>query len=182
MRAVFTELAERKNALFTFLLLLLLPGYVMLTGCTYVKNWIRVEKLRSEVKNNPSLELIRELVPEGCYQLVGHLNSNRKIQEPLLVVAISRKSGRPEIVAERILRAGVVVYTALIPEGSYELFVFADLDDNGFFDKSEVIGHTKQGAPVRISADRSSDGHLVEGPPITLDFKKTRVIRISHPT
>jgi len=172
MRAALTELEERRNALFILPLLLLLLLFAMLTGCTYVKNWMRVEKLRGEVKKNPNPELIRELAPEGCYQLGGLFVSDRTIEKPLLIVVVSRKSGRPEIVTERVMRAPVVGYVILLPVGNYELFVFADLDHNGFFEKSEVIGHTKQTAQVRISADRSSDGFLVQGPSIILDFKQ----------
>ena len=147
-------------------------------GCGYIGYWMRAGGSDVSLTDAPDLEALRELAPENCHCLQGSFVSDRDLHEPLLVVAISRQSGDPEIATTRILRVPVSGYAILLPKGSYELVVFADLDGDGFFRSNEVVGRTAAGIAV-VSPDRSPDGFLVEGPSVHLDLSRPATCDLS---
>jgi hypothetical protein len=140
-----------------------------LAGCGYIGYWMRAGEAETPLRNAPGFESARELAPQDCHRLQGYFISDRDLHEPLLIIAVSRQSGDPEVTTTRILRVPVSGYAMLVPQGSYELLVFADLDRDGFFRRNEVVGRTSDDYAV-VSPARSSDGFSVDGPPITLDF------------
>ena len=130
---------------------------------------MRATETEPPLRDTPGLELVQELAPEDCRRLQGNFVSGEDLPDPLLIVAVALPADRSEIAATRILRAPISGYAVLLPEGSYELLVFADIDGDGFFRRDEVVGRTGAGRAV-VSSARSSDGFSVEGPPIVLDF------------
>ncbi|NWF56858.1 MAG: hypothetical protein HXY45_18895 [Syntrophaceae bacterium] len=160
-----------KRGLLFFLLFLFFLMFV--AGCAhifgYLDFWQRQGELRKEFRDEPSVELLRELQPEDCYLLVGRVVLNRDRQGPLLVVAVTDTFKKREIVASRILQAPVDYYQAYLPEGKYDLYFFADLDMNGYFDAHEMIGRTT-GGPIEITRAGVKDGLTMKGPSFNLDL------------
>ncbi|HSR13648.1 MAG TPA: alpha/beta hydrolase, partial [Thermodesulfobacteriota bacterium] len=169
---MFNSRRNRREARFIVFLTLMalalgLPGCEHFSG--YLGFWERHRKLEKEFREEASAGLLRELHPEDAYLLVGRVSFNKSFQAPLLLAAVTDQFQKREIVAERILQPPVEYYQAYLPEGNYDLYFFADLDGNGYFDPHEMVGQTS-GKPIRISRQEVKDGLTFNGPPFTLDL------------
>jgi len=155
-------------------LLALLACFLACPGCGHISGylglWERQREMEKGFHEEASAELLRELHPEDCYLLVGRMVLNRAHKGPLLVVAVTDKFQKREIVVSRILQAPVDYYQAYLPEGDYDLYFFADLDGNGYFDPHEMIGQTS-GAPIKIGKADAKDGLMIHGPSFNLDLR-----------
>lgn len=145
---------------------------LVLAGCSHVGKyfdfWEMEDRQKKEFSLEPTAKLLREVHPESSFMLVGPVNQKTKYEGPLLVVAVTDMFKKREIVAERILQTPVLFYQAYLPEGKYDLYFFADLNGNGYFDANEMIGQTA-GAPIHIKKDAVKDGLTFNGPAFTLD-------------
>ncbi len=159
--------------------LVLLLSFLICIGCEHFSGYLdflhRHRSLERAFQNQPRMELLREISPEGCFRLQGSLVLARQQHTPLLAAFVSRRFGQEEVVTARELVVGVPFYAAFIPEGEYTLFFFADIDRNGFFDSHELVGQTPSDNPVRVAADRTEDGLTVEGPKVGIDFDRPAV-------
>jgi len=82
-------------------------------------------------------------------------------------VAVTDMFKKREIVTERILQPPVLYYQAYLPEGKYDLYFFADLNENGYFEAQEMIGQT--GTPILLRKEEVKDGLTFYGPAFALD-------------
>jgi len=159
--------------------LALLASFLTCPGCEHVSGYLgflqRHRSLENAFQNQPRMELLREISPEGCFRLEGPLVLSRQQDTPLLAAFLSRRFGQEEVVAVIELVAGIPFYAAFIPEGNYALLFFADLDRDGFFDSHELVGQTPPDRPVTVAADRTEDGFTVEGPRVGIDFDRPGV-------
>jgi hypothetical protein len=142
------------------------------SGCSYMEFWKKKRDLQSEVKSNPSAALQRELTPEDVIAVYGRFEGLGDRKEPLLIIAVSRENGKPEIAAKRTLYAPQAGYAVSLLKGVYDVFVVADLDGNGFYDQNEIVGRTPEQSPVKVSLDKKSNEVSMDGPVIMLDFGK----------
>jgi pimeloyl-ACP methyl ester carboxylesterase len=145
---------------------------LLASGCAYMEFWSKKRELRTALKENPSVTLLRELSPENVYGIYGRFDGYGQRKEPLLIVTVSREHGKPEIVMSRILYAPAIGYFLALLQGTYDIFVVADLDRNGFYEPQEVVGRTPTDSPLNVSSDRTRDGVTIDGPAIALDFGK----------
>lgn len=145
---------------------------LMFGGCGhmggYLGFWQHQHELKKAFHEEPSADLLRQLDPQDCFLLGGSFACTKEYNKPVLVVAVTDRFKKREIVAQRILQPGVLFYMAYLPEGRYDLYFFADLDGSGYFDAREMIGRTS-GEPVHVSKTDAKDGLGVSGPAFTLD-------------
>jgi pimeloyl-ACP methyl ester carboxylesterase len=150
-------------------ILLSLLAFCALTisGCGYGNYYMRKVHWRQTFEFMPSMSALNQVSPEDSLLLSGHIIRIQKRPEPLLLVAVSNKYQKNEKVAlVQLHKSSVDAYMAFLPQGDYELFIFADLDRNGDFEWNECIGGTK----VTVGPEHSKGGVFVNGPPITVDF------------
>jgi hypothetical protein len=159
--------------------LALISSFLTCPGCGHISGYLgflqRQKSLENTFQNQPRVALLRELSPEDCFVLQGTLAVSGHREEPLLIVAVSDRFHEREIVTTWTLRSPALGYAIFLPEGDYHLYIFADLDRNGYFAPHELIGRTAPGKPAQVKPDRAVDGILVEGPVIPLDFNRPRV-------
>jgi pimeloyl-ACP methyl ester carboxylesterase len=155
------------------LFFVMLSSFLAWPGCGHFSGflglWQRQQDLKKEFHEEPSAGLLADLQPEDCYLLWGRVVLNRDPKGPLLVVAVTDKFRKREIVASRILDAPAEDYQVYLPEGRYDLYFFADLDRNGYFDAHEMVGQTS-GEPIEVSKADVKDGMTVNGPSFKLDL------------
>ena len=155
---------------------ILLSLLFQLAGCENVSNYLGYMSRKSTLSNTfhdrPSLQVLRDLAPENCYSLDGTIEAENFFEEPVLVVAVSDRYQSREIVASRIVRAPALYYSIFLPEGDYDIYIFADLNKNGIFEQNELVGRTAPGKPVTVARGRAVDNILVNGPPIKLDLRR----------
>ncbi len=140
-------------------------------GCDYISFYTRKQHWGMVFESQPSMKVLKRLAPEDSLLLDGRIVRLQERQEPLLLVAVCNQYKRNEIVAMRPLRFPADAYSVFLPKGEYGLFVYADLDRNGWFERDELVGRTPEESPLIVLPERSRDGSVVEGPPIAVDFE-----------
>jgi hypothetical protein len=87
---------------------------VILNSCgscaNYIGLWRQRRVLRKECREQPRAEVLRRLQPEDAYLLLGDVVFNREHQGPVLIVAVTDKFRKREVVVQRILQGPVRVY------------------------------------------------------------------------
>ncbi len=158
----------------SFRLTLLIFAASIFSGCSHVGNyfdfWESKRETKAAFQEEPTAKLLREYQAGDNFLLVGPVNLKADYEGPLLVVAVTDMFKKREIVAARILQTPVLYYQVYLPEGKYDLYFFADLNKNGYFDANEMIGQTSQ-ASIHIRKDAVKDGMTFNGPALTMDIK-----------
>jgi len=148
---------------------------LVLSGCSNVNRYLDFWKMarteKKEFRIEPTAKLLRDLQPGGSFMLAGPVDHKTKYAGPVLVVAVTDMFKKREIVVERILQTPVLFYEAYLPEGEYDLYFFADLDGNGYFDANEMIGQTRDES-IHVRKEAVKDGLTFNGPAFTLDVNK----------
>ncbi len=113
-----------------------------LCSCSYMKHsLIQAEYARIQ-KADPGQVNLKHMIDKETYFVIGHtIDKNAKYTNlPLAVAAYSNKFKTHERV-DTMYFAGAGTHFGLnLPEGDYQLLVFADMDNNLIFDPTEVIG------------------------------------------
>ncbi len=156
---------------------------MVLAGCSHVRQylsfWESERELKAAFVKEPTADLLRSLQPGDSFLLAGPVQLEKKgYKGPMLVVAVTDMFKSREIVAARILQTPVLYYQIYLPEGNYDLFFFADLDGNGYFDADEMVGQTS-GSPIHIRKEEVKDGLTFIGPAFALDTNKSRTTDLS---
>lgn len=145
-----------------------------LAGCSsagqYLGFWKQEREREKQFKQDPSAKLLRDIHPEDSYLLLGPVSMKGNYGGSLLIVAVTDRFKSREIVAERVIHPPLLYYQAYLPEGDYDLYFFADVDGDGWFDQTEMIGSTK-GAPILVRKDKVNDNLTFAGPAFDLELK-----------
>jgi pimeloyl-ACP methyl ester carboxylesterase len=139
---------------------------LILSGCSYVNFFAYKAHWGITFKGIPSMSALNNLAPDESLIVGGRIIKPQQRQEPLLLVAVSNKYRKNEMVAVVQIQKSVGYYMAFLPKGVYELLIFSDLDGNEDFESNEVVGRAR----VSVKPENSIDGAVVEGPPISLDL------------
>ena len=147
------------------------PLLAALPGCSYLK-WRHEKSVeRAELEKSPTnLELEKHYAPQDCFGLIGRITVPPEQKEPLLVAAFDHASPGHELVGSREILPAVGYYGLLLPPGSYDLYFFADLNHDGYYESDEVVGRTPAETPFEVSAARSTDGVTIQAPSFGVDL------------
>jgi pimeloyl-ACP methyl ester carboxylesterase len=138
---------------------------VSTSSCAYLGFVKEKRSLRRELAASPSVALSRRLAPENCFVLTGELLPHPGRTGGLVVAALTRSGGRPEIVGARTYGPSERRYDLFLPEAEYVLLAGADRDGDGFVDETEVE-IAAGGRGVRVAAEGAEDGLFVRGPAV----------------
>jgi len=152
---------QKQFPLLFFLLFVLLS----LNGCDYVGFYARQAHQHQTYRFFPSVAALNQIAPENSMILSGPIKRLQKQNEPLLLVAVSSKYQQNEKVDLVQLPVSADTYMAFLPAGSYDLYVFADLDGDGDFESEEMVGK----ASVIVNPEQSRNRAIMEGPTIIVD-------------
>ncbi len=141
---------------------------LVLSGCSYFGFYTRKAHWQKTFDRLPTMAVLNRVAPEDSLVLVGPLIKPHDRQEPLLLIATSSQYREDEKVAAVQLGDSADTYMAFLPKGEYSLYILADLDRDGDFERNELVGHS----PARVGLERSKDGTIVDGPSLELDFVK----------
>jgi len=140
-------------------------------GCEYLK-WAGTKKLqRKQYRKDPSLLLEKELAPENCFSLIGHVVLPGGGPHSVLVVALDHSNPSHPVVAQREVTADSGYYGILLPAGSYDVLLFADVNENGFYETDELVARTPPASPVLVDEKHATEGVIVPGPDLALDLR-----------
>jgi pimeloyl-ACP methyl ester carboxylesterase len=123
------------SILFQFIVLM------ALSGCTYLYEAGKQAQYAAQLNNEPKLRTYKHMVTTGKFFVYGKILGDAAINTAsMAVVAMSDRFQRNEIVDINNFSRIDSYYGLNLPEGTYRLLAVKDLDGNGFFEESEVIG------------------------------------------
>ncbi|NLN60555.1 MAG: alpha/beta hydrolase [Deltaproteobacteria bacterium] len=144
---------------------------VYIAGCGNYFGFVQKQRdLTREFSREQSARLLMELAPEDAYLFLGKLHFTREPDGPILIVAVTDRFKKGEIAALSPMQTPLDYYQIHLQEGVYELYFFADVDGNGYFESHEMVG--KMPSPVTISRNKIKDGLSIIGPEFTIDPAK----------
>jgi len=149
---------------FSFLFFLI-SALLSVNGCDYIGFYTRQAHRHQTYRYFPSVAALNEIDPENSMILSGPIKRLQKQMEPLLLVAVSSKYRQNEMVDLVQLPVSADTYMAFLPAGSYDLYVFADLDGDGDFESEELVGK----ASAIVNPGQSHNRAIMEGPTIVVD-------------
>src|SRR5262245_21477342 len=143
------------------------------SSCGYL-TWRRQKSaLRRELKERPwDLALRKEYAPQDCFKLTGRLSIPADVDTAFLLAAFDHATDGRDLVGDHEIGPHSGYYGVLLPSGSYDVLLFADLNHNGWYEADEVVARTPRDTPVLVDASQSSDGVLVPGPILTVDVQR----------
>ena len=116
-----------------------------LCSCSYLKHASIQASYARIQKADPGQVNLKHMIDRKTYFVVGQTtDTNLKYANlPLAVAAYSSKF-KPHERVDTMYFAGAGTHFGLnLPEGDYQLLVFADMDNNQLFDQAEVIGQKR---------------------------------------
>lgn len=115
---------------------------LLLSSCTYLK-YASIQAEYARIQNaDPSQQNLKHMLERETFFVVGKTvdKSKKFINMPMLIAAYSNKFKRNERVDNMFLNSAGTHFGLNLPPGIYDLVVFADINKDGLFTKSEVIG------------------------------------------
>lgn len=116
-----------------------------LSSCTYLK-YSAIQAGYAELQNaDPSQVNLKHMLDQDRFYLWGKPldDSRRYLNVPMAIAAYSSKFKDNERVDTMFFKGGGTHYGLSLPEGSFELLVYADLNNDQAFDQTEVVGKRK---------------------------------------
>jgi pimeloyl-ACP methyl ester carboxylesterase len=142
-------------------------------GCGHVGQyfsfWHKQRDLKSAFQNEPTADILRELEPENAYLLTGKLTVSSGYKGPVLLVAVTDKFQKREIVLMKTIQPPADHYEIFLSGGSYSLYFFADINGNGYFDADEMVNGTT-GNSVIVEKASAIDNLTISGPAFVLNL------------
>lgn len=113
-----------------------------LSGCSYIAT------VKSQVDNLfkqaifPEQRTNKHILGRETFFVSGKIRHAKKINpDALAVIAVSDKFRPSEVVDVSYLARADSYYALNLPGGDYRLLVASDLDGNGYYDESDVLGY-----------------------------------------
>ncbi|PLX76863.1 MAG: alpha/beta hydrolase [Desulfuromonas sp.] len=135
-----------------------------LCSCSYMKHVaVQAEYARIQ-KADPGQVNLKHMIDRETYFVIGQtIDDKRKYNHlPLAVAAYSSKF-KPHECVDTMYFAGAGTHFGLnLPEGEYQLLVFADKDNNQIFDQTEVVGQKVISLNQTTSPDKVLDRIEIE--------------------
>ncbi len=155
----------------TYLLTILMM--ISLSSCTYLK-YASVQSDYARIQNAEPAQLnLKHMIDVDKFYVVGSVLENRCdcASAALSVVAYSSRFKPHERVDSINFVNMNTHYGLTMPEGQYELLVFADLNGNELLEKGEVVGQTQ----IEINSSTAPNGVLTHvnielDTPMTMDW------------
>ncbi len=161
---------------------------LQLSGCTYL-NYAAVQQDYARIqKATPAQKNLKHLIDHQTFYIVGHTEDVgcRCHKLPMAVAAYATDTATYELVDTMRFANSGTHFGLNLPEGNYDLLVFADFDGNQQFDNDEIIGKqllnvNQDLAPENVISDVVIDlGARQETPMVTpIAARKSAEIRQS---
>ena len=142
-------------------------------SCTYLK-YAYVQAEYARIQNaKPGQVNAKHMIDRESYFVHGRSIDTKRTYAgvPKIIAAFCNKYRTNERVDTMSFEVSGAHYGLNLPEGRYDLLVFADVDGNAAFDESEVVGKRSIDLDINSAPDKvlgQVDVHLAE--PITIDW------------
>lgn len=125
-----------------------------LTGCSYVGSMVSQAAYSMRQRTSPEQRVYKYMLDRETFFVFGRIEHAGNVnREAIAVVAVSDKFRPSEVVDVNHLARVDSYYGLNLPAGEYRLLVVSDLDRDGYYDKTEVVG----GRTISLTADAVPD-------------------------
>lgn len=126
-------------------ILLCLLSILFLQGCALFDHINKQISYRFQQNKDPSQKNLKYILNEEASIVFGQLIDKHNLYNDynMVVVAFSDRFSKDEIVSSSYHRQSNSYYGLYLPLGDYQIEVFADLDNNGNYQKNELIGRSE---------------------------------------
>jgi triacylglycerol esterase/lipase EstA (alpha/beta hydrolase family) len=133
-------------------------------GCTYMSNALKQAHYSEQQKNSPTQRIYKHMLVTENFFVYGKIgNSNKLNRDAVAVAAVSTKQGHHGEIVDVSHFTGIDSYFGLnLPEGDYNLLIASDLNKDGFYDSTEIVGErplslNKNEIPEKVLGDYNID-------------------------
>ncbi len=124
-----------------WLALSLLAFALGVSGCAYVRHAAVQAGYAMHQQAAPAQRVYKHMVDRPTFYVFGTLKLGGRLNpEAIAVIAVSDEFERGEVVDVNHDSRRDSYYGLNLPDGRYRLLIASDLDRNGFYDETEVIG------------------------------------------
>lgn len=121
------------------------PLFVLLAlaipGCTYLGNAYKQATYSAQQKQSPTQRIYKHMLEVDTFFVFGKIESELALnKDAVAVVALSDQFHKNEVVDVSHFSRIDSYYGLNLPEGNYKLLVVSDLNRDGFYDETEVVG------------------------------------------
>lgn len=146
-----------------YTLLLQLIILMGLSGCTYLHEAGKQANYAAQQRSSPKLRIQKHLIDTRKFFVYGKIQGDAASNaKSMAVVALSDKFQQNEIVDINRFSRIDSYYGLNLPEGTYRLLVVSDLDGNGFYDETEVLGSRLLSLSEKETPGKVMDGFDLE--------------------
>ncbi|MBI5585180.1 MAG: DUF413 domain-containing protein [Deltaproteobacteria bacterium] len=122
-------------------LLLIIILAAGLTGCTYLGTAAKQAGYAEQQSQSPTQRVYKHMLETDNFFVFGKIQNEVVLnREAVAVLALSDLYQKDEIVDVGHFTRIDSYFGLILPEGSYQLLVVSDLNRDGFYDGSEVVG------------------------------------------
>ncbi len=150
---------------------------LLFSGCGYMGMW--GSKWTGEVMDEitPSHQRAQQISPEQCSFISGYIRSDdpeELTRTPCMIAAYSDDYMQDELVDHQLLNWFDNSYYLYLPEGRFSVLVFADLDDDSFFEQDELVGRYGGSKGLLVMPEKIKNG-ILEGIDIKVSFDQPQL-------
>ncbi len=122
-------------------LLLFIVVTAAMTGCTYLGNAFKQAQYSARQRQSPTQRVYKHMLEVENFFVYGKIENEVALnRDAVAVVALSDRFQKNEVVdVSHFSRIGSY-YGLNLPAGKYQLLVVSDLNGDGFYDGTEVVG------------------------------------------
>lgn len=128
------------------------------SGCTYLDNVSKQAKYERIQKKAPTQRNLKFMLSSQTHFVYGRIldEDNKHSDKTIAIAAFSNKFEQNELVDKTFSTNVSTHYGLNLPDGDFEILAFADLDQNGRMDQTEVIGSLA----LTVSSDQEMENVL----------------------
>jgi len=127
----------------------------LVSGCTYLSNVSKQAEYQRIQKEAPTQRNLKFLLNNQTHFVYGRIldEDNKHSGKTIAIAAFSNKFEQNELVDKTFSTHVSTHYGLNLPDGDFDIFAFADSDQNGKMDQTEIIGRLN----LTVSPDQQTD-------------------------
>lgn len=134
-----------------------------LTGCSYLGTVVSQADYSVKQLVSPEQHIYKHMLSRETFFVFGRIEpSQATVNKPLAVVAISNAFQDSEVVDVNHLARPDSYYGMNLPAGEYRLLVVSDLDGDGFYNQTEILGERSLSLSTEAVSDKVLGGFDID--------------------
>jgi pimeloyl-ACP methyl ester carboxylesterase len=120
---------------------LLLALSLSLASCSYMEMLATQSDYARQLRTSPEQRIYKHMLDHETFFVLGKIGAGKRInRDATAVVALSDRFRSSEVVDVNYSARPDSYYSLNLPAGDYRLLVVSDLDGNGYYDETEIVG------------------------------------------